>query len=56
MSDMDKYGYTAMVAAAHGGSVEAMKCVLANGGNMSGVLRWCRFGGTAKYCLICGGN
>ena len=35
MTDKDNDGYTVMMAAASGGSVEAMKLVLDNGGSMT---------------------
>ena len=39
MIDKDMDGYTVMMAAAKGGSVEAMKFALENGGSMAGKTR-----------------
>lgn len=37
-------------------SVDAMKYILANGGNMSGVLRRCRSDEATKFCQYFGGD
>ena len=56
MTDKTNNGHTVMMAAAKGGSVEAMKLVHANGGTMKGVLGHCRTDKTKEFCRSCGGD
>ena len=45
-----KDGGTAMIFAALGGHVEAMKFVLDNGGSMKGVMQYCNTDETKEFC------